>query len=62
MLQLANAQPEPPSHTVYCTICTMNIFYRKDFVSIALPEELADGGRKPLAAAISSSLLKVPPN
>ena len=43
-------------------ICIVNTFYRKHFVSFALPEELADGCRKALAAARSSSLLGVPPN
>ena len=42
-------------------ICNVNTFYRKHFVSFALPEELADGCRKALAAARSSSSLGGPP-
>jgi hypothetical protein len=51
------AARQPPSH-----ICIVSTFYRKHFVSFALPEELADGCRKALAAARGSSWLGVPPN
>ena len=46
----------PADLAKYCNI--INIC--KHFVSFALPEELADGYRKALAAARSSSWLKVP--
>ena len=52
MLQLASR---------HC-ICIVNTFYRKHFVSFALPKELADGCRKALQPARSSSWLGVPPN
>ena len=49
-------------HRIYIVVT----FYRKYFVSFALPKELADGCRKALAAARSSSSLtswlRVPPS